>query len=1022
MRNIKRVVFSVLVLCAVLALSAAPLAAQDAAAPKLYLGSGQFDPLDDTREPLVNATTDDEAEEEAQTATPVLRSLARTLFGVAATTATVETGYYIVQFTGPVKAQWKTSLTDLGAVLFDYIPQYAFIIKLDSSREGDVRALDGVRWLGEYEPDMRLSTTVYDVTPEALEAAGGLVALRVMAFPGEDAAELGVKVRDLGGEVTSVSESSRGILMDVSLPVTAIEDLAKVDGVKWVESAPKHRLNNNKATDIMGARAVRPRSWAVGGTLYGQGQVVAIADSGLDTGVVGTLHDDFGNGSGGSRVQNIVALGSATASDEAGHGTHVAGGVVGNGANSGATPASEVFPATCFAGLAPKATLYFQAVGGSGGSSLPGIPSDLTNLFSPAYDAGARVHTNSWGTSGFGGYSSECATVDQFMWDHKNFLVLFAAGNAGYDTNMNGVVDDYKLDTPGTAKNCLCVGASESLRSSGGYATSAWGAFRTYASPVAEDLASDKPYGLAAFSSHGPTLDGRWKPEVVAPGTNIVSTRSSATTNTGWGVYDSKYLYMGGTSMATPLTAGAAVLMREYLMEEESFATPSAALVKTALINGATSLTPGQYGTGAFQELGTVPDRAQGWGRVNLAASLNLGDERKVKYWDVTAGAPSDTSYEATYTLDVADDGQPLRATLGWTDYPGSTAANGGLVNDLDLRVKGPDGTWHYPDNARNLSAMDTQQYVTSVDGIYTGDALAMRYTPSAYPSTLESVGIAFKNATNTLAQVSVVVYAWTGSAVGAELLRKDLAYLPTGETLVPLGVNVASGSVVVSVECANTGIGIYCKTGNSTGRAFEKSGSSWVSASVTPGMNAFFRTQPASTSFDRVNNTVSVTVSDPDPGTWTAEVTAHNIPHGPQPYALVMSGLTSAVATSGTASVAANSAQPDAPNPGRWHRGARRHHASGRQPRQRHGPDGGVWRAGELQGRHHRQLRPGPGEHALRHHGPARRGRRKPDAGQAPGLRAQPVLHLPLVRDLRGWQLVAGRRRGGLRRPRARA
>jgi hypothetical protein len=78
--------------------------------------------------------------------------------------------------------------------------------------------------------------------------------------------------------------------------------------------------------------------------------------------------------------------------------------------------------------------------------------------------------------------------------------------------------------------------------------------------------------------------------------------------------------------------------------------------------------------------------------------------------------------------------------------------------------------------------------------------------------------------------------------------------------------------------------------------------------------MAAYFRTQPAATNFDRVNNTVSVSVADPTPGTWTAQVTAHNVPEGPQPYALVMSGLTSVVATSGSASVAANSAQPDAP------------------------------------------------------------------------------------------------------------
>src|SRR5690606_31361767 len=109
---------------------------------------------------------------------------------------------------------------------------------------------------------------------------------------------------------------------------------------------------------------------------------------------------------------------------------------------------------------------------------------------------------------------------------------LYAAGNAGPSTQTVG--------SPGTAKNVLTVGATENYRPD-------------------IDTQSDNPNTVANFSSRGPTADGRIKPDVVAPGTWILSMRASqAPDNSFWGTFNSDYAFMGGTSMATPLTAGAA--------------------------------------------------------------------------------------------------------------------------------------------------------------------------------------------------------------------------------------------------------------------------------------------------------------------------------------------------------------------------------------------------------------------------------------------------------------------------------
>ena len=128
--------------------------------------------------------------------------------------------------------------------------------------------------------------------------------------------------------------------------------------------------------------------------------------------------------------------------------------------------------------------------------------------------------------------------------------------------------------------------------------------------------------GMAAFSSRGPALDGRIKPDIVAPGTWIASTKSSVASGGGWGAIDSNYMYMGGTSMATPLTAGAAALIRQYYTDRESI-TPSAALIKATMVNGATDIYPGQYGTGGTQEIPvTRPTNVAGWGRVDVQDSI----------------------------------------------------------------------------------------------------------------------------------------------------------------------------------------------------------------------------------------------------------------------------------------------------------------------------------------------------------------------------------------------------------------
>src|SRR5205823_7100944 len=129
--------------------------------------------------------------------------------------------------------------------------------------------------------------------------------------------------------------------------------------------------------------------------LFGRGQVVAVADTGLDMGSVDSISTDFRGRVRRAYAINRVASGDW--SDLNGHGTHVCGSVLGAGALSGADPASHLYDGS-FAGMAPEASLVIQSIGAASGTL--SLPADIGQLLLPPYqNDGARIHSDSWGSS-----------------------------------------------------------------------------------------------------------------------------------------------------------------------------------------------------------------------------------------------------------------------------------------------------------------------------------------------------------------------------------------------------------------------------------------------------------------------------------------------------------------------------------------------------------------------------------------------------------------------------------------------
>ena len=191
--------------------------------------------------------------------------------------------YFLVQFMGPILEEWKQVVQGLGGEFFDYIPDFAFIVKMDEPTKAHIKELPFVQWVGFYHPAYKLHQDV-----EGL--AAGMVPVVIQTFPHEDLVALLEMVEGLGGAVSSSHADGFGGYIGATLPASSLRAVAQLHAVSWIEPYIAPRLHNDvaRSSAILDVDGV----WQDLG-LYGDGQVVAIADTGLDTGDSGTLGGDF---------------------------------------------------------------------------------------------------------------------------------------------------------------------------------------------------------------------------------------------------------------------------------------------------------------------------------------------------------------------------------------------------------------------------------------------------------------------------------------------------------------------------------------------------------------------------------------------------------------------------------------------------------------------------------------------------------------------------------------------------------
>ncbi len=452
--------------------------------------------------------------------------------------------------------------------------------------------------------------------------------------------------------------------------------------------------------------------------LHGEGQIIAVLDTGLDYDNCFFAEPDgaappinTGSPSGGFDWTNVIPSrrkviaydflyscaqfpgapdcenpSDPKAFDNQGHGTHAAA----SAAADRGTPIVHDYGDA----IAPGAKLVIQDAGLSATdfcTSRPGIgcPVKLTPILDQAYKQGARIHSNSWGDHGAptASYSQAAHDLDAFVYSHPDMLVVFNTGN--YQTTDNPPASS--LSSPGCAKNSLQVGGTRQQNRDDGV--------------------------LPSYSLHGPARDGRIKPDVVGPAFVLAGDTDGDVTSKKCDMS-----YQGGTSWAAPTIAGAAALVRQYYTDgyypsgyptPADRRTPSAALLKATIISAARQVPLKWTPAGDVAAL-PVPSVEQGWGFPVLDDALYFpGDRSKLRVVEGSV-AQGET---ATLRLQV-NAGTPLKAVLVWTDPAGAvtTGTSPNLVNDLDLRIGALPVTADHTNNVEVLSIAAPASGIYAID------------------------------------------------------------------------------------------------------------------------------------------------------------------------------------------------------------------------------------------------------------------------------------------------------------------
>jgi len=440
-------------------------------------------------------------------------------------------GAYIVQARGPITAAFRAMLAQAGAEIVSYIPNDAYLVHVQAGGAGALAGNPLVQSVIPYEPYYKIQASLLGLAVEQ-KYLPATAQLNLGLFAAS-AAQTIQQIEKLGGRIVAQDRSPFGPVVRV-LPPANWTALAALPGVQIVEAwHPRVHANDlSRVTTGVSTDTLVSSNYM---NLTGLNVMVAVSDSGIDV-----THPDFsvvGSAAAPGTVppSRVFGLTANDLVDISGHGTHVAGTIAGNGSESmTVTNAQGSVTNADFRGMAPQATLFSMNFGDSD-----------QRLQEAAALTNALISNNSWNYGGDNAYDLAAASYDAATRDAlaglpgpQPVLFVFSAGNGGQLNRDNGGGGGGNDDgsggnpdtifSPATAKNVITVGAIEQLRNITDTVTNADGSQGRPWQPSTDS--SSQVAGFSARGNVGINLEGdfgRYKPDVVAPGTFVISTRSA---------------------------------------------------------------------------------------------------------------------------------------------------------------------------------------------------------------------------------------------------------------------------------------------------------------------------------------------------------------------------------------------------------------------------------------------------------------------------------------------------------------
>lgn len=602
--------------------------------------------------------------------------------------ASQDSDAYIVQFVGPPTDEMRARLTELGARVFLYLPDHAHIVRMTEDTRTVADMLPFVRWIGQYHP-------AYKLEEELVE--------KFRDPEGPDEPEIFSAESTPGAARYSIMTLARG--EDQKAVAARVERMeGRVDATTEQGFRLEATLTDDQLLEVarMGEALFIDR-WMPPEDDMDIVRMISGADF-LETvagysgqGVRGevmdskllTSHEAF------QVTPPIIHAGNDLPTQNCGgdgHGTCAYGVVFGDGTGNAQAR-----------GLLPDAQGIFTAR-----SYVADRYAHTAQLVDPAGALRAVFQTNSWG----GGLTTQYTTVSAEMDDIlflNDIVITQSQSNAGSQMSR----------PQAWAKNIVSVGGIRHLNTL--------------------DI-SDDNWGFGA--STGPAADGRIKPDLSHFYDSTLTPSSTGNTN---------YANFGGTSGATPITAGHFGLLFQMWADgifsggpgagvDVFDARPHMTTAKVLMVNMAT----------AWPLSGDIVRTNQGWGRADVQRLYELARQHD---WnlpvlvDETQIIEQGNTHE--YQIEVGADDCFLKATMAYADPMGNPASTQARINDLSLKLTAPDSTVYWGNNGLlggtqstsggASNTVDTLENVfldAAQIGTWTVAVVASEIVEDAYPPT----------------------------------------------------------------------------------------------------------------------------------------------------------------------------------------------------------------------------------------------------------------------------------------------